>query len=267
MKNFHTKTLTVVLLLLSARLCGQNVQTSIQAAPVRFTTEALSTTDVTINEIMAANTVTAADQDGEFDDWIELYNKSNTAFDLSGWYLSDNPLNLPKWLIPTGTTIPAHGYLIVWADEDGTQTGLHANFKLSATTGEDVFLVDPQGVEMEHVQFGTQIPDKTWARYPNGTGLFGIRAPTFNASNGGMSPTFEALDASGKLNVFPNPANTVFTVAIEATEPLNLEIVDLLGQVMYHSDIQQVQTVDVAGWAAGMYIVRAGNSVTRVVVQ
>ncbi|MBK8706059.1 MAG: lamin tail domain-containing protein [Saprospiraceae bacterium] len=56
--------------------------------------------DVVINELMASNSATAADNAGEFDDWIELYNKSANAINLSGYYLSDNPANLAKWEFP-----------------------------------------------------------------------------------------------------------------------------------------------------------------------
>ena len=74
--------------------------------------------EVVINEFMASNNSTVSDQDDEFDDWLELHNTTNTAIDLTGYFLSDNPDNLDKYDIPDGTMIPANGYLIVWADED-----------------------------------------------------------------------------------------------------------------------------------------------------
>lgn len=97
---------------------------------------------VVINEFMASNTDTLRDPQGERDDWIELRNVSDAAVDLSGWHLSDNPESPRKWAFPAGTLIPAGGYLLVWADEDGTDSpGLHASFKLSAD-GEQILLVD-----------------------------------------------------------------------------------------------------------------------------
>ena len=70
-----------------------------------------------------------ADQDGDFDDWIELYNNGSSPIDLEGYYLSDDPEDVMQWAFPAGTEIAANGYLVVWADEDEDQSGLHANFK------------------------------------------------------------------------------------------------------------------------------------------
>lgn len=56
---------------------------------------------VVVNEIMADNEAAVADQDGEFEDWIELYDIFLAdPVDLSGWYLSDNYSNLAKWAFP-----------------------------------------------------------------------------------------------------------------------------------------------------------------------
>jgi hypothetical protein len=70
---------------------------------------------VVINEFMASNGVTWADEDGDFEDWIELYNPGDAAVDLSDWGLSDNAGNPSKWRFPAGTTIQARGFLSVWA--------------------------------------------------------------------------------------------------------------------------------------------------------
>jgi hypothetical protein len=70
---------------------------------------------VVINEFMASNGMTRADEDGEFEDWIELHNTGDAAVDLSGWGLSDNDGNPFKWQFPAGTTIEARGFLLVWA--------------------------------------------------------------------------------------------------------------------------------------------------------
>jgi hypothetical protein len=138
--------------------------------------------NVVINEIMALNATTVADQDGEYDDWIELYNKSESTVDLTGHYLTDNSKSLTKWRFPNGTTIAGKGYLIVWADNDLDQQGLHASFRLSAD-GEEVVLVSPDLTILDKVVFGPQIEDVSYARFPNGTGEFSLGAPTFNAEN------------------------------------------------------------------------------------
>ena len=108
----------------------------------RITVPVADSSPVVINELMASNTKSLADPQGENDDWIELHNVSDYAVDLSGMYLSDNQNNPRKWQFPDDTQIGPGEYLIVWADEDGNAApGLHANFKLSKN-GETVMLID-----------------------------------------------------------------------------------------------------------------------------
>ena len=53
--------------------------------------------DIVLNEIMTDNDLTIEDGLGEFSDWIELYNKADSAINLGLYYLTDDPLNLRKW--------------------------------------------------------------------------------------------------------------------------------------------------------------------------
>jgi hypothetical protein len=76
--------------------------------------------DVVINEIMPVNSFTITDEYGEYDDWIELFNMSAAAIDLSGYFLTDNKKELSKWVIPQGTSISGNSYLIIWTDADST---------------------------------------------------------------------------------------------------------------------------------------------------
>ncbi len=122
---------------------------------------------VVIHEIQASNTSTLADPQGEYDDWIELRNVTDAAVDLTGRYLSDEPNNPRKWQFPEGTQIPAGGFLLVWADEDGSDTpGLHTSFKLSAS-GETVMLTDTDArlnAVLDSVTFPAQAADRSYGR-------------------------------------------------------------------------------------------------------
>lgn len=71
--------------------------------------------DVRVNEIMASNGTTIADEDGDFPDWIELVNNGTESEDLSGWGLSDNSSNPYKWLVPQGILLDPGEFLLVWA--------------------------------------------------------------------------------------------------------------------------------------------------------
>lgn len=137
---------------------------------------------IIINELMPKNTQFGSDQDGEFDDWIELYNLAPEDIDISGYYLTDSKNNLTKWKFPEGTILEKNGYLIVWADEDTLQTGLHTNYKLSAL-GETVLLITPDMNVIEDVKYPATSLQQSWSRLPNGTGSFGWAAPSFNAEN------------------------------------------------------------------------------------
>ena len=101
-----------------------------------------------INELMADNTSTIADEQGSYEDWIEIYNAGPTAVDLGGYYLSDDLEVSEYWQIPTSdptlTTIPAGGFLLLWADSDPEEGVLHVDFKLSSG-GENIVLVAPDG--------------------------------------------------------------------------------------------------------------------------
>jgi hypothetical protein len=146
--------------------------------------------DLVINEYLASNTSCCPDTDGgmdEFDDWIEIRNNGATAVDVGGMYLSDdnaNPFNhrIPD-SNPTLTTIPAGGYLLVWADNDTDQGDLHLDFGLSAD-GEDLGLYYFDGRAIDQFSFQPQSDNVSMARKPDGTGSFEADAtPSPKAAN------------------------------------------------------------------------------------
>lgn len=138
--------------------------------------------DVIINEMMSVNRTIATDQNGEYDDWIELYNLTSYEQDLTGYYLSDNKYKPKKWMFPAGTTIPANGFLIVWADDDTGQLGLHANFKLSSA-GEEILLTSSNGDLLDDDILPAQDQELSYSRNPDGYGYFRWQTPTFDKSN------------------------------------------------------------------------------------
>ena len=147
---------------------------------------AAASTSVVINEFMASNTSTIADPQGEFDDWIELRNMTGSTVNLTGLYLTDEPSNPRKWPFPSGTTIAANGYLLVWADENGTATpGLHASFKL-ASTGEQIYLIDTDANNnqvLDAITFGAQTTDVSYGRTAADADVWSPLTPTPNAAN------------------------------------------------------------------------------------
>ncbi|MHC4152723.1 MAG: CotH kinase family protein, partial [Planctomycetota bacterium] len=120
---------------------------------------------IVINEVMASNDESYADPQGQYDDWIEIFNLTNSTLDISDLYLEDGDNN--RWDFPSSTTIGAYDYLIVWADNDTTDTpGLHASFQLSA--GSDaVYLYDVNDNLLDSVIFEDQLTDHSWGRFPD----------------------------------------------------------------------------------------------------
>jgi hypothetical protein len=221
---------------------------------------------VVVNEIMASNQTAVADPNGEFEDWIELYNNSADPVDLSGWHLSDNYTNLSKWTFPEGTTIAGNGYLIVWADEDGSQPGLHANFKLSAS-GESLYLLDPDLRIGQELVFGSQTTDMGYARIPNGTGDFVIKQHTFFANNEtGLNPTSD-IAAQNTFKIFPNPASNAVVILSQSTQLEQLQVFNVWGQIKLETPWQGNANIDVSDWLPGVYFVKSGGTVVKLVIE
>src|ERR1051326_1604994 len=99
-----------------------------------------------ISEFLAMNSFGLTDQDGQYSDWIEIYNPDAETVNLDGWFLTDNSANLTKWRFPATDLFPG-SYLVVFAsgkDRAVSWAELHTNFKLDGD-GEYLGLVMPDG--------------------------------------------------------------------------------------------------------------------------
>src|SRR5580765_3027913 len=147
---------------------------------------------VVINEFMASNTKTLADQDGDYSDWIEIYNSGSSPVNLADWYLTDSESQLNKWKFPS-VSLAANGYLVVFASGKNHAVAgaqLHANFSLAAQ-GEYLALVQPDGTTVASEfapQYPEQFDDISYGIGANGETFFSN--PTPGASNSGGFPGF-----------------------------------------------------------------------------
>ena len=114
-------------------------------------------------------------------DWVELYNNSDAAFDVSGYVLYDKIDKSEKVTIPANTTIAARGFLVVEVDIDG-------GFGLSSS-GDMVHLEDTEGRLIDKIEFGAQTPEQAAARVPDGSDNIVLQTPTRGASNNGVVAT------------------------------------------------------------------------------
>ncbi len=122
--------------------------------------------DVWISELGALNENGPEDEDGDNEDWIELFNDGSEAVALGGYYLSDDPDDLTRWQIPDGFEIAPGAFHVVFAsgkDRKDLEAPLHTSFRLSGD-GEWVLLTEPDGLTVVHsVEFPTQTDDVSWA--------------------------------------------------------------------------------------------------------
>lgn len=141
---------------------------------------------VRINEVSAGNSI-YVNEYFKRNDWIELYNTTSAPVDVKGMYLTDNLSKPKKYAIQGGdsinTVIPAHGYLIVWADKLDPLTSLHAGFKL-ANEDAAVMLTSQDGTWSDTLAYSEHRGDETVGRYPDGSNLvYRMSIPTFAATN------------------------------------------------------------------------------------
>jgi hypothetical protein len=156
-----------------------------------------------ISEFMASNSQTLMDEDGDYSDWIEIYNPSSEEVNVDGWYISDNSENLIKWIFPN-KVIPSYGFLVVFASGKDKRTGeFHTNFRLSRS-GESLFLTKPDGKTMasfidryppQETDISYSLIDTVWSfaqATPGQTNSIGdyLNPPAFSVSHGFFTQPF-----------------------------------------------------------------------------
>ena len=226
----------------------------------------LSPLDISINEFMAVNDSlsTIKDPAGETDDWIELYNNTDADIDLSNAFLSDNSDNLEKWQFPVGTTIRANDYLIIWADKDEDQDGLHADFKLNRD-GDFIMLTEGTDV-IDSLTFGFQENNLTYSRIPNGTGDYLIKDPTFGYNNEQETAVID--EYVGEIKVYPNPATQYIDVDLEKLPKagVTVTLTNGIGQTLFTTKMSSRFTrIDLNNLNGGIFLVTIQDEKSRTI--
>jgi len=149
---------------------------------------------VVLNEVVASNKSGLKDDDGEYSDWIELYNNTASDISLFGWTITDDIKDSRKWAFPE-VVMPAGTYLVVFASEKDRKTDnkyLHTNFKLNEK-GEYLALFNSDGQKVSAVSPYPGLKDNQSA------GLFGGRWTVFK------NPSPGALNNYLQLSELPSP--------------------------------------------------------------
>jgi spore coat protein CotH len=222
------------------------------------------TKTIVVNEFMATNTGVVKDPFGENEDWIELYNVTDQDIDMKGYYISDNPTNSRKFRFKENTIIKANGYLIIWADENGSQGPLHVNFKLAAG-GESIILSDSNATILDSVTFGQQVSNQSAARIPNGTGNFVIGAHTLNKNNEGLND-IQDVYKDEELLVYPIPNSGDFIVENKGENKLPIILMDVIGRKVKEISLDSKEKINIENVQKGIYYVKSNYSMIKVLV-
>lgn len=215
---------------------------------------ALGRNELVINEVKVNNTTTGYDQEGEYDNWIELHNNSNYQLSTAGLFLSNEQSNLTKWEFPLNT-IEAGEHLIVWTDGDTLQSGYHANFEFEVE-GDSLWLSYADGTIIDSVIFGAQQAITSYGRYPNGTGNFRELLPTIADVN----RSDEVSVLSDAIFIYPNPASTELYIRINTSDNCDLALYTMDGRLTIREtslDGNSTFLADVSSYATGIYLLQA----------
>lgn len=281
MSLFDSKTGSSVISTSDARKYVANVADELVLKAVYEKDPDWSPSDVKlfINEVCASNKQ-YVDEFREDDDWIEIYNDGTSPVDLGGMYISDKRKNLTRFQIPTGqpekTTVPAKGYLVIWADADSSAQGpLHTNFKLSKSSSQTISLSrmeDGEIVVLDSIRYVSHVSGQTFSRFSySGDGAWCITSrPTFAAKNayfpveteeaggeGNGEATYDALAEAegGAVQVYPNPAEDYLWFSFAEEESAMISISDMTGRVLVRKRVDTGESVYVGDLSRGTYIV------------
>ncbi len=220
------------------------------------------TGDLVINEIMARNETTVADETGAYEDWIELYNRGSESIDLGNYFLTDNH-NIPgKWQLPK-TDLPADSYLLIWADndpEDGTEN--HANFRLAGSEEVGLFQKNNDAfTATDLLRYEDLADDESLARVPNGTGDFALNFSTPDWNNNNLSD-LENPETKNAFHVFPNPnAGSFSVISQQPNEVYVYEIYDLRGRLLHRKEEQSgVVGLRINNHSEGVFVLKISDN-------
>ncbi len=220
--------------------------------------------DLVINEFMAGNDQAIADEFGEYDDWVEIYNKDHNAVWMGDKYLSDDLQNPCRWLLPDSILDPG-GFILIWADGQNGQGPAHTNFKLKKSGEEIGIFESPQrgSTNIDHLVFGAQLDDFSYGRSTDG----GSEWIVFSSSTPGFSNLLTAIPVSGQVEspllVYPNPANNGM---IYFNKLISFRLYDLSGRLfMGKSNVRQFNT---GGILPGIYLLRSEKGeIVKIIIQ
>ncbi len=119
-----------------------------------------------INEIMQSNIDQLMEEHDFPDSWVELYNPSGSAINISGYSIGEHADGTDAWRLEGNRYIPARGYLLIYCDKKAE--GLHTDFRLDVGTGE-LYLFDARGKVIDQLTYESMpAPNIAYGRVNDG---------------------------------------------------------------------------------------------------
>ena len=149
-----------------------------------FTVERVFAQEVVLNEIMSSNATILQDEDGDYSDWIELYNSGDEPVNVGGFSISDNLAEPTKWAFPE-VWIDGQSTIVIYASGKDRTSGshLHTNFKIDSD-GEIIIFSDADGNVLDYWPPVELETDLSYGRFPDGAEVFETYSgPTPNLPN------------------------------------------------------------------------------------
>ena len=208
-----------------------------------------------INEFLASNDNIIADEYGEYDDWIEIFNGDEEAVWLGDKYLSDNFDNPDKWLLPDITLDPGD-FILIWADNDPEQGDHHTNYKLDKD-GEEIGLFDSENTGffiLDSLSYGLQSTDiSSGLETDGGNNWIFFDKPTPGVSNL-ESDINEIHYQENNLVVFPNP---IRQGQLNLNKIADISIYNFVGQLLFSK--KKTKFCNINFLPDGIYLLVSGN--------
>ena len=223
------------------------------------------------------------------DDWVELYNRSNSAIDVSNWILKDDD-DSHAYKLPQNTIMQGNTYMVLSSDVSKFKevftnvSSVHGDlgFKFSSS-GDMVRLYDNAGTLQDSVAFTSKSP---WAVEANGEGpTLELLGPFLENSIPESWSTFLGNGTPGQKNnvltsieevnnfeiqIYPNPTAAEVWISNQNLKIEKTIVCDVTGKVL--SQINgQVEMIDLTRFKSGIYnikfLIADGTVITKMVVK
>jgi gliding motility-associated-like protein len=174
---------------------------------------------IVINEYSASNSNIIADFQGDFEDYIELYNTSGTAVNLTGYFLSDDATVINKWTFPN-ITIPANGRKLIYCSDKDTllpSGQLHTSFKLTQCKNEKIIFANAAQLVLDSLTMLRTKNNDSRGRLTDGGAIWGVfTTPNPNAANSGNIVAYADRPA---MSIAPGFYTGAQVVSLSTTQP------------------------------------------------